>query len=189
MSRMQYGGSSCDMETKEDLGNLREDTLDPEMSAFIGRLYQENYSKLLSHILKKGYHFAVAEDIVHDAYFEAVRNPDKLREHPNPGGWLMTTVDNKLRSFNRRLKRMEPRDWTEWETSLIDLEDEYGATELTLLLDTLLNPKDRRLFRMYFLQGYSARELAEQEHITVNNLKVKMCRMRAKLEKEIRKDI
>lgn len=189
MSRMQYGDSSCNMETKEDLGKRRDETLDPEMSALIDRLYQENYSRLLSHVLKKGYHFAVAEDIVHDAYCEAVRNPGKLRGHPNPGGWLMTTVDNKLLSFNRRMKRMEPRDWTEWETSMIDLEDEYGATELSLLLDNLLDPNERRLFRMYFLQGYSARELAEQEHITVNNFKVKMCRMRAKLEKEIRKDL
>lgn len=189
MIRMHYGDSGCSMEVEEYGESRREQAIDSEMSDFIGSLYQENYPKLLSHVLKRGYHFSVAEDIVHDAYFEAVRHPEKIKGHPNPVGWLMDTVNKKLLAFNRRLERLDPRDWAVWENDLLDLENDYGVTELNMLLEHILDPHERRLFRMYFLQGYSAKELAEQEHITENNFKVKMHRIRTRLEKVVRKDI
>ena len=53
---------------------------------FIEELYQENYSKMLNMVRKDTLCAAMAEDIVQDAFTEAVRNAEKLYAHENPGG-------------------------------------------------------------------------------------------------------
>lgn len=187
MNNMHSGVMDCSME--EENGCQMGEEADCEISRLMSRLYQENYSRLLSYVLKQGLHLSVAEDIVQDAYYEAIRKPEEIRVHPNPGGWLMNTVKNKILGWNSRMENRSCRELAEWESSIMDLEDEYGALELTLLVDSMMSPYERKMFRMYFLQGYSAREMAELEHITENNFKVRMCRLRSRLAKEVRKHI
>lgn len=135
---MHNGGVGCSKE--EENAGERDHGMDCEISRLISSLYQENYNKLLSYVLKQGLHLSVAEDIVQDAYYEAMKKSEEIKIHPNPGGWLMNTVKNKILGFNSRMENRSCRELAEWETDIRDLEDEYGALELTLLVDSMMSP-------------------------------------------------
>jgi DNA-directed RNA polymerase specialized sigma24 family protein len=52
---------------------------------------------------------------------------------------------------------------------------------MELLLGQILNPHERMLFDMYYLQGYSAAEMAEMEETNETNIRVRMFRLRKRI--------
>ncbi len=161
------------------------DTNDKAMK-LIEELYRENYSKMLNMVRKDTLCAAMAEDIVQDAFTEAVRNAKKLYEHENPGGWLMETAKRKTMGVHRRVQR---RSIMETEDILLELkgyEADYGLVEMHMVMDEVLNDHEMMLLHMYYYGGYSARELAGMEGITEGNFKVRMLRIRNKVKQAIK---
>lgn len=151
--------------------------------AFIERLYLENYRKMMSMVSKDLVCFPVTEDIVQDTFYEAIKNINKLWDHENPGGWLMNTAKLKMMAYKKRMniRSLYEINDVEWEMS--KFENEYGLIEINTILDLALDPHEKMLFLMFYVQGYSAREMAELEGISEGNFRVRMLRIRNKVQK------
>ena len=153
---------------------------------FVEELYKENYNKILSMVRKDTLCGSMAEDIVQDAFAEAVRKAEVLYTHENPGGWLMETAKYKTMSVHRRVQK---RKLMETEDILMEIkgyEADYGLIELHLVMDQVLNEHELMLLHMFYYGGYSVRELARREGITEGNFKVRMLRIRNKVKQALK---
>ena len=72
-------------------------SVNPEQTQWLEHLYRDYYGKLTIYAAATLRSQSRAQDIVQDTFHEALRHVDTLMEHPNPGGWLMVTLKNKLR--------------------------------------------------------------------------------------------
>lgn len=147
------------------------------------RLYLENYDLLLQFSVRMlgAENLMAAEDIVQDTFFEALKHIELLKDHENPQGWLMVTARNKIRALRRRASSSEV--WYDEKISEpFFVDSQYGAKELNMILAGALSPRELALFRKYFIEGYSVREMAGQEHMTESAFKVKMFRIRKKVQ-------
>ncbi len=163
-------------------------TTNEKSKIFIDKLYREHFPDMLTMAKKRVGFMTIAEDIVQDTFLEALDQIDMLYEHENPGGWLMETAKRKAMSVWRRMKARSEREAREVWLELKGIEADFGLTELYMVMDKELNLHERTLFTMYYLEGYSARELADMEGITVGNFKVRMLRIRSKLKQSIEKE-
>ena len=163
---------------------MMNDTNDKAMK-LIDDLYRENYTKMLNMVRKDALCAAIAEDIVQDAFAEAVRKSHILYEHENPGGWLMETAKRKAMGFHQRLQRRAIMETEEVLLEVKGLEADYGMVEMHMIMNEVLNDHELMLLHMYYYGGYSARELAEMEGITEGNFKVRMLRIRNKVKQAL----
>lgn len=71
-------------------------------NSFLEALYQSTYQKLyrLAYRLVKSPE--AADDLVHDTFCLAVFHQAKLRQHPNPEGWLVLVLKNLASNEIRR---------------------------------------------------------------------------------------
>ena len=65
-----------------------------------------------------------AEDVVQDVFHFALQNADTFNQHPNPRGWLMQTLKNKLKECKRQRRKL-----ADMEQSLDTLPDHILAVE------------------------------------------------------------
>ena len=153
---------------------------------FVEELYKENYNKVLNMVRKDTLCGFMAEDIVQDAFTEAVRKAEIVYTHENPGGWLMETAKYKTMSVHRRVQK---RALMETEDILMEIkgyEADYGLVELHMVMDEVLNEHELMLLHMFYYAGYSVRELAKMEGITEGNFKVRMLRIRNKVKQALK---
>lgn len=155
--------------------------LEPKVEDFITKLYVENYELLLNYVLRnlKTNNFLVAEDIVHDTFCEAIKKVDNLLEHINPGGWLMQVTKYKIMSASRLSCNSEVFYNDKYQ--IPHTEEQYSLTELLMMIDETFNDKEKRLFDLFYFEGYSIREIAQKEEISEGNVKIRMMRLRKKL--------
>ncbi len=149
---------------------------------FVTALYEQNYKKLMSMVSKDPLCYPLTEDIVQETFFEAVRNMDKLLVHENPGGWLMKTARYKMSEVKRRMITRSKHETEAVEEEWAYLENEYGLVELNVILNAALDAHEKLLFHMFYFEGYSMKELASLERIQEGNLRVRMYRIRKKIE-------
>lgn len=160
------------------------DTNDEAMN-FVEKLYKENYNKMLNMVRKDTLCAGMAEDIVQDAFTEAVRNAEKVYKHENPGGWLMETAKRKTMTVHHRVQRRAILETEEILLEIKGYEADYGLVEMHMVMDEVLNDHELMLLHMYYYGGYSAKELAEMEGITEGNFKVRMLRIREKVKQAL----
>ena len=153
---------------------------------FVEELYKENYNKMLNMVRKDTLCGSMAEDIVQDAFTEAVRKADVVYNHENPGGWLMETAKRKAMGVHRKVQIRSIRETEDILLEIKGYEADYGLIELHMVMDEALNEHELMLLHMYYFCGYSARELAEMEGITEGNFKVRMLRIRNKVKQALK---
>lgn len=156
-----------------------------EARNFIADLYNDHYQNMMKMVSRDALCASMAEDIVQDTFTEAMDNAEKLLTHENPGGWLMETAKRKMLSARRKLLKHNAREGVELEYDIARMEADYGLVEMSFLMDQVLTLHEKALFYMYYYGGYSARELAEMENISEGTFKVKMFRLRKKLQKDL----
>ena len=64
-------------------------------------------------------------------------------------------------------------------------EADYGEIELDLTAFRIISREEWKLIKDYYLVGIKITELAEKYETTPNNMRVKLCRLKAKLRKKI----
>ena len=77
------------------------DRMHPQQARPLEQLYHDNFDLLTIYAAASLKSRSRAQDVVQDIFHEAARHIDTLTEHPNPGGWLMVTLKNKLREAER----------------------------------------------------------------------------------------
>lgn len=167
--------------------NKRESDLPDERRELIEKLYVDHYGMLFEYAARVMGSRIIAEDLVQDAFCEAVYKAAELSAHVNPVGWLMNTLKNKMRSLKRKANFINT-DSESCKTELVRIEGRYGLAELHVIMEQVFSEEEQRLFYLYFVQGYSAKELAGQVGISVNAFKVRMHRLKLRLLEQM-KDI
>jgi len=71
----------------------------------VEQLYRQYFQKLFLYADAQLNDPERARDVVQDTFHEAIRHADALGSHEKPGGWLMRTLQNKLRESERARRR------------------------------------------------------------------------------------
>lgn len=156
-----------------------------KMHELIEALYEQNYKKMMSMVAKDPLCNPMAEDIVQDTFYEAVRKWDTLEHHENPGGWLMDTAKYKMMAYRKRMNLKSLKEVGDVEQELECFKNEYGMIELSMIMDEALSVHEKTLFHMFYMEGYSVKEMAGFEKISEGNFRVKMLRIREKVKKAL----
>lgn len=138
-----------------------------------------------------------AEDVVQDAFLLAAEKD--IRHLENPLAWLLKTTSNLCMQRMERAKRDTGKEQrfiqhkldNSADRSVYAVEREESETDALLwllLLEQTLSPEEWEVLRKYCLEGMPLDELAAELGVPPNRLKVKIHRIRKKLEK-IRRDV
>lgn len=164
----------------------------PSQENFFNQLYQENFWKLRRYALTY-LNENQAEEIVQDTFFEATQKIDILMTHENPGGWLMSTLKNKIRNCQRK----NQKDLM----MLVSLDSEIAlqiaapesAEDIIEQDETLsiasqkikdnLSPDDLHLLKRIIFDNASHKEVSDELGISIWASQKRLERIRVKLGK------
>ncbi|HPE55086.1 MAG TPA: RNA polymerase sigma factor [Bacteroidales bacterium] len=130
------------------------------------------------------------EEIVQDAFVKAYHALDSFEKKSKFSTWLHRIVYNSAISKTRKKKlETNPLDDFLIENYSIDNTfenlDELTHEEQKTLLDVLiskLDPEESAIISMYYISDHSTDEIAEITGLSQSNVKVKLHRIRAKLQ-------
>lgn len=145
-------------------------------------LYRRYRDELLRFAKNMTQETAMAEDLVQETFYRALKNREMLEELDESQGraWLYRTLKNHYRDLLRRQKYetvAEPDGEAGSEA------EGYGEVGMESLL-AALPPQERRLFRMRYLEGYNSSELGELFGIPPATVRMKLSAARRKLRGE-----
>lgn len=159
----------------------------PQQNERFEALYQEQYPKLFLYAKNYLADHSWAQDVVHDVFYEALRQADELDRHVNPGGWLMRTLQNKIADNNRAhlryIRRFLSLDTEGMEqTAVYDPDEiEESISEIMRKVMQALNENEFYLLRQLVLERRSHAEVAHELGISVWNCQKRLERIRKKL--------
>ncbi len=154
---------------------------------FFNYLYTDSYLLLKKYVSGK-INSNDAEDILQETYYQAYRNVNILKEHPNPVGWLMLTCKNILKKHTARKKKDLDKTYigdTEGLINNIPAVDDYDWGYMEELKKILSDDTYYLLVKKY-VEGYSVEELAKQLNITDGACKMRLKRAKKEARKKIK---
>ena len=148
-------------------------------------LYERHFEELRRYCLSFCRNDEMASDLAQDAFMRALEHAEALSslaaEHQR--AWLYRTARNLFLDEARRGVRLLQK-----QRYLLDEEAAeergYSQAEMELLL-LRLPPEDRTLFRLRYLEGYSAVDLGEMFDMPPATVRTKLLRARQMLKKEM----
>lgn len=151
--------------TKEQLGNL-----------IIAS--QETMYRVAKTLLRSD---ADCADAIQEAVVKAFSGIQTLRKDSYAKTWLVRIVINECYAIMRRQQRLVPiDDFTVAEAAA----EQADYSELYDVLSRL--PEEIRLaVTLYYIEGYSVREVAELMNTTQSGVKNRLMRARAKMKKDL----
>ena len=123
------------------------------------------------------------EDAVQEALARAWRKRGQLREEGYLQTWLVRILLNVCHDMQRRGQRMVPT--AEIELPVQDTSPDGALREALLAL-----PEKYRLpILLYYLEGYSLRQVAQMLHIPENTVKTRLSRGRQQLKERLHEEV
>lgn len=156
-----------------------------EIQNEIARLYVECRDKMLIFVNATVRNRMVADDIVQDVFLEALKKYSFFKVHPNQIGWLYRTARYKVREYERKLAEEHTIGIEEDGLIAGKKESGYQETEFKMMLNAALTSEERMRYFRYFCWGYSVEEMAAFEGVSVNNMRVRLSRLRKKLLQQV----
>ena len=85
-------------------------------SSFLADLYRQEYPTLYRVAYRLTGCQADAQDMIQKTFLLAIGQQEELGSHPNPGGWLMVTLNNLVKNERRRMAHRSevPLDDVSW---------------------------------------------------------------------------
>lgn len=108
-------------------------------------MYRKTYMEIYKFIRYRIRDKELAEDVMQETFCVAYKKWDIVRELSNPTGWLINTAKNKIREFNKTLKKLECEVALETDEYTVN-EDGYGKAELDIILLKGLSEEEKRRF-------------------------------------------
>lgn len=168
----------------------------PEEDAFIEKLYQDTFRLLWAYAMSKLNNSALAQEVVQDAFIEAVKNIDKLMSHENPNGWMKNTVKYKVkhaeRSFNRYILRFISLDTDiSIENVGSSIEDGHNPNMFDIMekIHRILTADEWDLLRKIALEKVPYKDVAAELGITIWTCQKRVQRIREKLRENFKDDL
>ena len=155
---------------------------------FILMLSQKYYKSLYHYIKKICIDQDLVQDIVQETFLLAHQKADRLQKHEDVKGWLFQTARYKmLHMVNDILYYEELEKISDKVSDPASFEDDH-----IVILDVYpeirkhLNPAELNLFIRHYEEGYHYRELAEENHISQDSIKMRMQRIKKKLQNKLK---
>lgn len=148
-------------------------------------LYKRHCTELLKYCMAASLDRELAEDLVQETFLKALRNPDTL-EDLGPSqrrAWLFRTLKNLLVDRYRRavLERAHLQtldaEVVAWDPGIQQVENEQVLASL--------EPEDRVLFRLRYIEDYNAAEISEMLGIPAGTVRSRLSRCRKKLKESL----
>lgn len=165
----------------------------PEEDAFLEKLYQETFRQLRTYAMAKLQDSALAQEVVQDAFLEAVKNIDKLMSHENPKGWMKNTVKNKIkhaeRSLNRYIIRFISLDTdVPFEDAILASEDSHTPSIFEIMgkIRQILSADEWTLLRKIALERVPYKDAAAELGVTIWTCQKRVQRIREKLRENFK---
>ena len=120
-----------------------------------------------------------AYDSVQESFLRYLDTKMDFKDESHEKAWL-TRVNINICKNMLRFRRMHPT--VEYETLALN----YHTSEETGIMDALmaLNTKDKEVLILYYIEGYSCREIASMLKVTENAIKKKLERARKRLKEK-----
>lgn len=148
-------------------------------------LYERHYEELMRYCLQLCRSRELALDLMQETFLRALEREEAM-ETFSPGqrrAWLYRTARNLFLDSVRKNALLQRK-----QRLLLDEEegeeDGFLRAETELLL-LRLPPEDRTLFRLRYLEGYSAVELGEMFDMPPATVRTRLLRARQLLKKEM----
>ena len=126
---------------------------------------------------------AEAEDVMQEAFLNALRNIDSYRGEVSFGAWLKKIVINRSLDYlkKRRLKLEEINDKTE---RIADYQMEVREVNIQLIKDAIQKLPDgyRVVLSLFLIEGYDHEEISQILGISNENSRVQYLRAKNKLK-------
>lgn len=106
----------------------------------------------------------LAYDLTQEVFLVLLSKAEDAKDHPNPKGWLIQTLNYKLcHEFDRQTAKAQQ------ETSADELdfllEDQRGTDSLDELLPTQLTAREKRLLKLVYEDRLTYREISTLLHV------------------------
>ena len=160
------------------------------------RLMNQYQNLIFSICLKLTGDYFIAEDLTQETFISAYHHLDKTR----PGeekAWLCRIASNKSIDYVRKVERkVEPVTEEELHNIAMPMDTEpLRQTLNSELMEELraccrnLSPPYREIAIAHFLEGKTAREIAEETKASIHTVKSQIYRAREMLKKSYRKEL
>lgn len=144
--------------------------------------YRRNFQEIFRYVYRRIHNVQTAEDIVQETFCVAFVKLKDILVHSEPQQWLRCTAKFKMLELGRKMKYRETVPLEE-ESGLGREELRYRVKELELTAEAVLEEQEWQLVTAHYLYGITIAELAASEGISENNMRVKLYRIKKKLQK------
>ena len=160
------------------------------------KLYDANYERLyrLAANRMRLYtgHISDVADILQDVFLEASRQ--NIYSHPKPEAWLIVTTINICKNYIRKNNRNELKKQKYAQEEMKKCKqgslffiaaenDKTAVSDIKITLEQILSPEDLTLIVKYALEGHTLEQLSKDMCLTPNALRVRLFRIRKKIQK------
>jgi len=112
----------------------------------------------------------LVEDVLQETFIIAYKDFEKLRQHPNMDGWIVTVIKHTAcKLAKRRLPEIGSAAYL----------DDYGLLEL---IPFDFPRQDAEILTLYYEKRYGILGIALHLKVSPNVVRVRLCRARARLK-------
>ena len=143
-----------------------------------GRLYRLGYLWVRDRSL--------TEDMLQNVFEKSLAREDKLRNHPNLMGWLVSSLKNEALMHFRQTKKLDSLEGLEEQRVAESMtEDTNDSVKKVMLLVKGLPLRQQEIFLLREVEGLSYEEITEHLDISPELVKVNLHRARKSIRERM----
>lgn len=163
---------------------------------FFDEVCERYYKDIFKYLVFTLKNEEAANDITQDTFVVVYKNIKKVYSHENIGGYIFRTAQNLGKNYKKELYKrlireiniddnvLDIQDYKSDIESSIDAQiDEYEY--ITEIIDSLSNEK-QRLYKMYYVEHKSMKEIAAVMNVEYTALRMKYVRLRKEIKERVR---
>lgn len=170
------------------------------MEPSLAELYEENraflYAVCVEAVHDQERYHELIEDCIQETFTIAGTRWEELTHHPNVRGWLVRTCLNCLKARQRQYG-IRQRVLGRWTTAQPcdggaypdAIEQYFQVKDMRAALGELIeafSPEEKRLYTAYFVERQTMKSIAAREHMTENQVKNELKRIRKKARRALK---
>ena len=154
------------------------------------RLYEDNYSTLMSVSLRYAGTHEDALDILHESFIKVFRNIHLFNPGTSLLAWMKRIVINTAIDYYRKDVRRKAESLDLAVTSASDIPDAVSHLTSEEILKALqrLPGSYRSVFNLYVIEGYSHKEISDMLHINESTCRSNLVKARNRLKAILTED-
>lgn len=164
------------------------------------QLCEEHYLRIYRYVYIMTRNQELSEDITQEAFLKAYEKGGALLEHPSPEGFLCKTAKFLTYDAMRKQKRdrTEPLEYADLQKADADgaqdlfhqMQEERAAAldedELARQIIQRLNEDEQALYRSYYIEHRSMKELAKSLGMKESAVRMRYLRLRKKIRRLVK---